>query len=101
MLTNNGPLLYEALAEILPDVFRIFGSRAHASFQFGARKPQPRGVRALARRYGVDPARAVFIDDDDAYVAGARAGRADAGSTSRAPAELRRRLLGSVSASRA
>ena len=46
MLTNNGPLLYESLSEILPDVFRIFGSRAHASFQFGAAKPQPRGVLA-------------------------------------------------------
>ena len=92
MLTNNGPLLYEALSEILPDVFRIFGSRAHASFQFGAAKPEPQVFERLARRYGVDPARAVVVDDDPAYVAGARAAGLR-GIDYSGPPELRRRLL--------
>src|SRR5687768_6261147 len=36
MLTNNGSLLHESLPEIVPDVHRVFGDRAHASFQFRA-----------------------------------------------------------------
>ena len=93
MLTNNGPLLYESLSEILPDVFRSFGSRAHASFQFGAAKPQPEVFLRLARRYGVEPARAVVVDDDLAYVAGARAAGLRGIDFTGAPA-LRQRLLG-------
>src|SRR5690349_13734553 len=41
MLTNNGALLHEALPELVPEVYRLFGDRAHASYQFNARKPQP------------------------------------------------------------
>ena len=72
LLTNNGSLLHEALPEIVPVVHRLFGERAHASFQFGARKPEPEVFERLLARYAVPAARAVFIDDDPAYVAGAR-----------------------------
>jgi putative hydrolase of the HAD superfamily len=72
MLTNNGALLYEALPEILPDVHGVFGDRAHASFQFNARKPQPQVFERLLGRYGVSAARAILIDDEEEYVAGAR-----------------------------
>lgn len=71
MLTNNGSLLLECLPEILPEAHRLFGARAHASFQFQARKPEPAVFERLLQRYGVAPARALYVDDDEAYVAGA------------------------------
>ena len=73
MLTNNGSLLYESIPEILPDLHRVFGDRAHASFQFGARKPQVEVFTRLLARYGATPARAVFVDDAEEFVVGARA----------------------------
>ena len=91
MLTNNGALLYEALPEIFPEMFRVFGSRAHASFQFMARKPQPQVFERLVARYGVPPGRAVFVDDDEEYVAGARQAGLK-GILFTGDAELRRRL---------
>jgi HAD superfamily hydrolase (TIGR01509 family) len=54
-------------------MFRIFGNRAHASFQFLARKPEPEVFTRLLARYGVAPENALFVDDDVPYVAGARA----------------------------
>ncbi len=93
LLTNNGPLLYEALAEIFPEMFRIFGSRANASFQFMARKPDPQVFGRLVARYGVSPARAVFVDDDEAYVVGARQAGLH-GILFTSDGELRRRLRG-------
>jgi putative hydrolase of the HAD superfamily len=73
LLTNNGPLVAERLADIAPDAATVFGDGAHASAEFSARKPE-RAVfeRALAR-YGVAATEAVFIDDDAANVEGARA----------------------------
>jgi FMN phosphatase YigB (HAD superfamily) len=49
MLTNNGSLLYESIPEIMPDVYRVFGDRAHASSRvttwrspaFGSLGPPP------------------------------------------------------------
>jgi putative hydrolase of the HAD superfamily len=73
LLTNNGSLLREALPEILPDVARVFGARAHASFEFNARKPQREVFERLLTRYGVKPQRAVFIDDMPEYIQGASA----------------------------
>ena len=72
MLTNNGALLYEALPEIAPELYALFGKRAHASFQFHARKPQVEVFTRLLERYGVVPARALLVDDDEAFVTGAR-----------------------------
>jgi putative hydrolase of the HAD superfamily len=73
LLTNNGSLLREALPEILPDVARVFGARAHASFEFNARKPQREVFERLLARYGVAPQRALFIDDMPEYIEGASA----------------------------
>ena len=72
MLTNNGALLHETLAEILPAVHRVFGERAHASFQFNARKPERAVFERLLSRYGVAPSQAAFIDDYEEFVDGAR-----------------------------
>jgi putative hydrolase of the HAD superfamily len=72
MLTNNGSLLRESLGEILPDVEHLFGSRAHASFEFKARKPTPLVFQRILSRYSVPASRAIFIDDYDEFVNGAR-----------------------------
>jgi glucose-1-phosphatase len=73
VLTNNGPLLREALDEILPEVERLFGVRAYASCQLGARKPTRLVFERLLARFDVAPARAVFIDDYVDFIEGARA----------------------------
>jgi len=93
MLTNNGSLLHESLPELLPDVHRVFGERAHASFQFNARKPQPQVFERLLARYAVSAARSVFIDDDEEYVAAARAVGMHA-FRYEGPVDLQRRLRG-------
>jgi HAD superfamily hydrolase (TIGR01509 family) len=72
MLTNNGALLRESLGEILPEVESLFGSRAHASFEFKARKPTPLVFQRLLARYRVPAQRAIFIDDYIEFVDGAR-----------------------------
>jgi glucose-1-phosphatase len=91
MLTNNGSLLYESIPEIMPDVYRVFGDRAHASFQFGARKPQVEVFTRLLARYGATAARSVFVDDYEGFVAGARAAGLH-GICYAGAAELRRSL---------
>ena len=71
LLTNNGALLLEALPQLCGDVTELFGERLHASFQFGARKPDPAVYQRLLARHGVPPAAALMIDDDARNVAGA------------------------------
>jgi FMN phosphatase YigB (HAD superfamily) len=72
-LTNNGSLLKEAIAEILPPAAEIFGASFHASYEFNARKPEPQVFTRLAQRYGIPAERILFIDDMPAYLDGARA----------------------------
>jgi len=72
LLTNNGALLRESLPVLVPEVCALI-RRLHASCEFGARKPDPEVFARLVRRYGITPARALFIDDHDEFVAGARA----------------------------
>jgi len=71
-LTNNGPLLKEAIDEILPEVASLFGAGFHATFEFGARKPEPQVFERLLAFEGVPAARCLFIDDDPSHVASAR-----------------------------
>ena len=73
LLTNNGSLLLECLPEILPEVHRLFGDSAHASCQFGARKPDLAVFQRLLAHHRVEPGSAVFIDDEEENVRGARA----------------------------
>lgn len=71
-LTNNGALLRETIAELAPGVAAAFGTRFHATCEFGARKPDTIVFERLLARYGVEPARAAFIDDAPANVEGAQ-----------------------------
>lgn len=73
LLTNNGALLHESLPELVPGIHALFGRCGHASYEFGARKPELAVFTRLCERHGVAPARTVFIDDDAEYIEGARA----------------------------
>ena len=70
-LTNNGSLLKEAIAEILPAAAEVFGASFHASYEFGARKPDPIVFERLAAHYRVATQRVLLIDDQPEYIAGA------------------------------
>lgn len=71
MLTNNGSLLKESLPELVPEIWALFGARAHASCEFLARKPDRRVFERLLERYAVAPGEALLIDDDPVNVQGA------------------------------
>jgi len=73
LLTNNGSLLKESLFELAPEISGLFGGAAHVSCEFQARKPDPQVFERLLALFQVQPAQAVFIDDDPVNVMGARA----------------------------
>ena len=73
MLTNNGPLLRDGLAEVFPEALELFGPRAFFSCQFGGGKEGTAVFAALLDRLGAAPEATLFIDDSPDYVANARA----------------------------
>lgn len=72
MLTNNGPLLQEALPGILPEINDIFGDNAYFSSQFGCSKPNPDVFLRLLTQIGKQPMETLFIDDQADYIDGAK-----------------------------
>lgn len=72
MLTNNPWLLKRHIGEVFPAVSGIFGPRAIFSAELGRRKPDPEAFRRLTTRLEVAPEEILYLDDDPAYVAGAR-----------------------------
>ena len=72
LLTNNGMLLKETVAEIAPDVPRIFGKHVYVSAEFDTKKPDPDIYRQLVSALGHVPDEALFIDDKAENVDGAR-----------------------------
>ncbi|GFE78019.1 hypothetical protein GCM10011487_00190 [Steroidobacter agaridevorans] len=94
LLTNNGALLHEALPELVPEVCGVFARspvesgrgpfdtpdkrrdfcrsvNLHASYEFGARKPDPLVFTRLLEHCRVPARQAVFVDDDDQFIQGA------------------------------
>jgi len=71
LLTNNGPLLKEAIGDVFPEIVEIFGKRAFFSCEFSTAKPDPRVFVRLLERLQVRPRETLFIDDTEAYIAGA------------------------------
>ena len=71
LLTNNGALLHEALPELAPEVCGVFTRNLHASYEFGARKPDTLVFTRLLEHCRVPARQAVFIDDDDEFIRGA------------------------------
>jgi FMN phosphatase YigB (HAD superfamily) len=65
-------LLKRHLAEVFPAVSDLFGARAIFSAEVGRCKPDPEAFRRLAARLEVADGEMLYLDDDSAYVAGAR-----------------------------
>ena len=73
MLTNNPLLLKRHFSEVFPSAAEIFRSRAVFSSELGWVKPELEAFRRLAERLSVTPQDLLYFDDDESYVAGARA----------------------------
>lgn len=71
LLTNNGPLLAEALPVLVPELYELFAPGAHATASFGARKPDPIVYQRLVAHHGVRATETIFVDDDARNVEGA------------------------------
>lgn len=74
LLTNNGPIMKDAIRAVDPALAELFGDRLHTSSDFGVRKPDPAVYRRLAGQLGFRPDEAFFIDDAAGHAAGARKG---------------------------
>jgi HAD superfamily hydrolase (TIGR01509 family) len=72
LLTNNPPLLREALPAFLPAIERHF-TPIIFSYQHGACKPSPALYEAVVRRTGVAAPATLLIDDAEPNVRGAAA----------------------------
>ena len=73
VFTNNPLLLKRHFADVFPAAADIFGARAVFSSELGRSKPDPEAFRRLAARLAVAPGEILYFDDDETYVAGARA----------------------------
>ena len=71
ILTNNGPVLLDALRHDLKAVGECF-DHLFVSAMFGAIKPAEEVFRGVERELGVASNRLLLIDDSEANVAGAR-----------------------------
>lgn len=72
MLTNNGPLLRDALPALFPSLVALFPGQVHFSCDLPAAKPESGAFLAVCRALGTAPDRTAFIDDTPDYVVGAR-----------------------------
>ncbi|PPU98701.1 HAD-IA family hydrolase [Xanthomonas hyacinthi] len=73
VLTNNGALMAQAIAQIVPALFPLLHGRVLCSGALGGRKPQAEVYRRALDHFGVAPRHALFIDDLFVNVRGARA----------------------------
>lgn len=72
ILTNNGPLMAQAIPRIVPELSPILEGRVLCSGMLGGRKPQV-GVYARAlERLGAHASKTLFVDDLFVNVQGAR-----------------------------
>jgi putative hydrolase of the HAD superfamily len=70
ILTNNGPVLLDALSHDLQVIGKEFDD-LFVSAMFGAIKPAEDAFRGVERSLGVRPEQLILIDDSQANVAGA------------------------------
>jgi putative hydrolase of the HAD superfamily len=71
LLTNNPPILLEALADHLPEISETFNPILFSS-ELGATKPDVELFDAAALKLAVDPEHIVLIDDSERNATGAR-----------------------------
>lgn len=72
LLTNNDRLFVATCDEIFPALRPLFGPHLYVSAELDRAKPDPEIFRDLVSRLGVLPSQALFIDDLDENVEGAR-----------------------------
>ncbi|EGD07296.1 HAD-IA family hydrolase [Xanthomonas vesicatoria] len=73
VLTNNGPLMAEAIVQIVPSLFPLLQGRILCSGALGGRKPQLEVYQRALAQLDAEPARTLFVDDLFVNVRGARA----------------------------
>lgn len=73
LLSNNGLLAAEEMADLFPALPPLFGNKLFVSAMFGMKKPDPSIYKALTARLGVAPEMAFFTDDKPRNVRGAEA----------------------------
>jgi len=73
ILTNNGPLITQAIEQIVPTLVPALAGRVFCSAQFGGRKPQREVFLQALEAMGAEPRESLFIDDLFVNVRGARA----------------------------
>ena len=71
LLTNNGPLVLEAMEHELAEVGRRFDPWGFAC-RYGVEKPDPAIFRALCDETRVAPEAVFFVDDSSEHVAAAQ-----------------------------
>ena len=91
LLTNNGCLLVEQLAEVLAPLAALLKGRALCSASLGCTKPDPAVYRLALERLGHPPGATLFLDDSVANIDGARRAGLRAEHVP-SPAHLRDRL---------
>jgi putative hydrolase of the HAD superfamily len=72
VLTDNGPVLLEAMPRVFPELTRRFDWLVF-SCELGATKPGPAAFERALARVGCSPPAALLVDDLPANVDGARA----------------------------
>ena len=72
VLTNNGPLMAQAIPHIVPGLFPMLDRRVLCSGMLGGRKPQPAVYTRALERLGARAAATLFVDDLFVNVQGAR-----------------------------
>ncbi len=92
VLTNNGPLMAQAVPHIVPTLFPALDGRVLCSGMFGGRKPQAAVYAQALERLGARAATTLFVDDLFVNVQGAR--RAGLHADTVVDARSMRRVLG-------
>ena len=72
MLTNNGPLLQDGLAEVFSQAAALFGDKAFFSSQFKSTKEEPDIFHKILGKLDGKATTTLFIDDSPAYIASAQ-----------------------------
>lgn len=71
LLTNNGMLVGEHLAEVAPELVPVFGEHMFATAHYLARKPDPVVYERVLERYGAEAEDTFFVDDTPDNLRGA------------------------------
>jgi len=71
LLTNNGPMLIESIAEMAPELPAVFGDNLFCSGVHGFNKERVDGFEGLLDRMSWSAATTLFVDDNPVYIASA------------------------------